>query len=72
MPSMIGSSRLRNEGAVSAVPALRKVPSPVSRLQRIIDLMRQANEAQVGLVATRTSYHVLRSNKLRMLLAVLG
>jgi hypothetical protein len=29
-------------------------------------------EAQVGLFATRTSCHVLRSNQLRMLLAALG
>ena len=29
-------------------------------------------EAQVGLFATRTSYHVMRSNQLRMLLAALG
>ena len=29
-------------------------------------------EAQVGLFATRTSCHVMRSNQLRMLLAALG
>jgi hypothetical protein len=33
---------------------------------------RRIKEAQVGLFATRTSCHVLRSNQLRMLLAALG
>ena len=47
MPIMIASSRLRHQRAVSALPALRKVLSPVSRLQRIIDLMRQALLGQI-------------------------